>query len=136
MQQSLGSSAPISYIYRFKHILSFDAWGQNYTFCVGVVCHGSELPFVFSVWSFIDEQGKDVEYYPTSSELTLATDMSDAWSNFMNSHNPNTGLSTFTFPEYKASEDKLIVLDIPGSEIQQNVRSSYCDFWDSVGYFF
>ena len=136
MQQSLGSSAPISYIYRFKHILSFDAWGPNYTFCVGVVCHGSELPFVFSVWSFIDEQGKDVEYYPTSSELALATDISDAWSNFMNSHNPNTGLSTLTFPEYKAIEDKLIILDIPGSEIQQNVRSSYCDFWDSVGYFF
>jgi len=83
MQQSIGSSAPITYIYRFKHILSFDAW-----------------------------------------------------SNFMNTHNPNTGLSTLTFPEYKAIEDKLVILDIPGSEIQQNVRSSYCDFWDSVGYFF
>lgn len=136
MQQSLGLSAPISYIYRFKHILSFDAWGQNYTFCVGVVCHGSELPFVFSVWSFMDEQGNDVEYYPTTAELTLATDISDAWSNFMNSHNPNTGLSTLIFPEYKAVEDKVIILDIPGSEIQENVRSSYCDFWDSVGYFF
>jgi carboxylesterase type B len=89
-----------------------------------------------SDYIFIDEQGNDVEYYPTSNELTLATDINNAWSNFINTHNPNTGLSTLTFSEYKAVEDKLIILDIPGSEIQQNVRSSYCDFWDSVGYFF
>lgn len=136
MQQTLGIGAPISYNYRFKHVLSFDAWGPNYTFCVGVVCHGSELPFVFSVWSFIDEHGNNVEYYPTSDELDLAVDMSNAWSNFVNNYNPNTGLPTLTFPKYKSGENKLLVLDIPGSEIQQNPRSLYCDFWDSIGYFF
>ncbi len=136
MQQTLGISAPISYNYRFKHVLSFDAWGPDYTFCVGVVCHGSELPFVFSVWSFIDEHGNNVEYYPTSDEQELAVDMSNAWSNFVNNYNPNTGLPTLTFPTYKSGENKLLVLDIPGSEIQQNPRSFYCDFWDSIGYFF
>ncbi len=136
MQQTLEIGAPISYNYRFKHVLSFDAWGPDYTFCVGVVCHGSELPFVFSVWSFIDEHGNNVEYYPTSDELELAADMSNAWSNFVNNYNPNTGLPTLTFPKYKSGENKLLVLDIPGSEIQQNPRSFYCDFWDSIGYFF
>lgn len=33
--------------YYFDHPLSFDAWGPNYTFCLGHVCHGAELPFVF-----------------------------------------------------------------------------------------
>jgi len=135
-QSVLGKSSLPTYIYRFKHVLSFDAWGPSYTFCVGVVCHGSELPFVFSVWSFIDEQGNNIEYYPTDAEKELATDVSDAWSNFMNTGNPNTGLPTVTFPQYESESDILIVLDVPGAEEQNHVRTSYCDFWDRVGYFF
>lgn len=135
-QSVLGKSSLPTYIYRFKHVLSFDAWGPSYAFCVGVVCHGSELPFVFSVWSFIDEQGNDIEYYPTDAEKELATDVSDAWSNFMHTGNPNTGLPTFTFPRYESESDILIVLDVPGAEEQNHVRTSYCDFWDGVGYFF
>lgn len=37
------------YLYQFDHVMSFGnaAWGPNFTFCDGHVCHGSELPFLF-----------------------------------------------------------------------------------------
>lgn len=86
-QQVNGKQANPTYIYRFKHVLSFDCWGANYTFCVGYVCHGSELPFVFNVFT----DGVSVDYEPTSKEVQLTTDLSTAWSNFISSGNPNIG---------------------------------------------
>ena len=48
-QQSLGLRAMPTHVYSFKHFISFDCWGPDYQFCVGWVCHGSKLPFVFNV---------------------------------------------------------------------------------------
>lgn len=126
------SSAP-TFIYRLKHVLSFDCWGPSYTFCVGVVCHGSDLPFVFNVFT----DGGSVSYEPTADELALANDMVNAWSNFITSGNPNTGLSVpVAYPAYEASVDSLLVLEEPGSEAQAHARQVYCDTWDKLGYFY
>lgn len=122
-----------SYIYRFKHVMSFDCWGENYTFCVGSVCHGSELPFVFNVFT----DGKDVSYNPTKDEVLLTEDISSAWANFIKTGNPNKGdfkLPT-NYPQYKSESDIVVVLDQPGSEHQNHVRASYCELWDQLGYF-
>lgn len=130
----LGTANAPTHVYRFKHVLSFDCWGPNYTFCVGAVCHASELPFVFNVFS----DGSSVFYEPTEDELTLAEDISNAWANFVTSGNPNIGRPIpHQYPQYIPSDDSLLVLDEPGGgETEAHVRASYCNMWDELGYFY
>jgi carboxylesterase type B len=121
-----------NFIYKFQHLLSFDCWGPQYTFCVGTVCHGSELPFVFNVFT----DGGENDYTPTSAEKLLASDVTNAWSNFLWNANPNNYATVpATFPAYNKADDTIVFLDEPGSEDLSNYRSSYCDLWDSLGYF-
>ena len=48
--------------------------GPDYAYCVGQVCHGSELPFVFN---------KVEPYYEfDDEEQQLANDMATFWTNF------------------------------------------------------
>ena len=47
-----------TFMYRFNHSLSFSmGWGVNYSYCepADIVCHGSELPFVFHSVRVCDE---------------------------------------------------------------------------------
>mmetsp|Transcript_33152 Transcript_33152/g.47959 ORF Transcript_33152/g.47959 Transcript_33152/m.47959 type:complete len:537 (+) Transcript_33152:31-1641(+) len=128
----LGTSKAPTYTYRFKHKISFDCWGPDYTFCVGSVCHGSELPFVFNVFS-----SGDISYDPSSDEITLSTDLSNAWTNFITSGNPNTGLSIPSkYPQYFTTADVVAILDEPDFDTQTHVRDSFCDMWDQLGYFY
>jgi len=120
------------FVYRFKHVMSFDCWGENYTFCQGVCCHGSELPFVFTNFG-----AGDIYYDHTADEDKLATDLSNAWSNFIHSGNPNTGLPIpAEYPVFQIASDELVVLDEPGMEEESHVRLKYCDMWDRNGYFY
>jgi carboxylesterase type B len=122
-----------SYVYRFKHVLSFDCWGPDYAFCVGTVCHGSDLPFVFNVFS-----DGTITYDPTAEERQLSEDMANAWSNFISIGNPNKGsLSVpLDYPLYQTKYDELIVLDEPDMSHATHVRDAYCDMWDRMGYFY
>ncbi len=132
-QRALGVSAAPTYIYRFHHIISFDCWGPDYQFCVGWVCHGSELPFVFNVFT----DGVSVSYDPTVDEVTLTVDTADAWANFITNANPNKGLYVpATFPLYTATSDSFLVLDEPGTHVEDHFRSDFCDMWDRLGYFY
>lgn len=133
-QKALGKDTIPSFLYRFKHVISFDCWGENYTFCVGKVCHGSELPFVFNVFT----DGASVAYTPTTAEVQLTSDLSSAWANFIRTGDPNKGEFKLpvAFPQYDYNQDTLIVLDEPGMTTDSHIRDSYCDFWDSVGYFY
>lgn len=132
-QRALGKTAMSTYIYRFRHVLSFDCWGENYTFCVGYCCHGSELPFVFNVFT----DGVSVAYEPTAEEVALTGDLSIAWSNFISSGDPNKGVPVaLKYPLYDYDEDAIIILDEPGMSIQVHVRDKYCDLWDEIGYFY
>lgn len=118
------------YFYRFVHHLTFDPWGENYTFCVEYVCHGSELPFTFDVFT-----DGTLVYYPSAAERALTAHMVDAWSNFIARGDPNAGLPLpVPYPRYSRAADSMIVLDEPGSSVQANIRSAYCDLWDSLGY--
>lgn len=133
-QATLGVNTFPTYHYRFKHVLTFDCWGPMYPFCVGTVCHGSELPFVFNVF------GDGVtQYNPTSSETQLAKDLGSAWANFMFSADPNpTAGSSLVVPQsyvkYDGTTDTNVILDEPQYSDQSHVRSSFCDMWDGLGY--
>lgn len=132
-QSVKGVDAAPTYVYRFPHVMSFDCWGPDYQFCVGWSCHGSELPFVFNVFT----DGVSVSYDPTEDERTLTTDLGNAWTNFISSGNPNTGLALpVAYPQYVTSTDKLIVLEEPGSVQQDHVREDFCAMWDRLGYFY
>ena len=61
--------------------------------------------------------------------------MSNAWTNFITSANPNYGLPIpMKYPLYDYIDDELIVLDDPDMQLQSHVRDSYCDMWDGLGY--
>ena len=75
-------------------------------------------------------------YNPTSAELQLAKDMGTAWANFMHGADPNTPQAVpQKYVPYAAASDELVVLDEPQFFDAAKVRSSYCDTWDSLGYF-
>ncbi|EGC40157.1 hypothetical protein DICPUDRAFT_146986 [Dictyostelium purpureum] len=115
------------YYYQFSHVLSFDAWGPDYPYCVGHVCHGSELPFVFN-------SARYGGYSFTQAEQDLSTDMNAYWSNFINTANPNTGLSTsINWPEYDLTDFQNINFQTPPT-IESNLLNSQCNVLDKVGY--
>lgn len=129
-QSALGINAPTTFIYQFTHALSFDCWGPDYAFCVGAVCHGSELPFVFNVFS-----DGSTTYYPTPDERQLQVDISNAWINFIKNGDPNKGLTVPSiFPAYSGSSDTIVIMNEPGFQDTSNLRDSYCDLWDKLGY--
>lgn len=133
MTNALGAAAIPTYNYRFSHVLSFDCWGPDYSFCVGHVCHGSELPFVFNVFS----DGSTFNYNPTADETQLAQDMSSSWSNFVTTANPNTGFKVpEIYPLYDPATRPLVVLNQPDYSDQLDPREEQCAMWDSMGYFY
>lgn len=117
-----------TFLYHFDHVLSFDesAWGPNYTFCFGQVCHGSELPFEFHSYG---------DNTPTSDETKLARDIIIFWTNFAWSGNPNIGpnVPSIQWPVYTAESDLNMRLSTP-PQIQQNLLREICDQWDGIGY--
>ena len=129
-QSKFGNQSPPTFVYRFDHPLSFDCWGPQYPFCVNKVCHGSELPFVFNVFS-----DGTTTYNPTPDEIKLQSAIGNAWINFIKNGDPNKGQSVpAPFPIYSASSDTITVLNEPGFVDASNLRDSYCDVWDKLGY--
>ncbi|EFA77234.1 putative cholinesterase [Heterostelium album PN500] len=116
------------YTYQFQHVLSFDAWGPLYPNCVGHVCHGSELPFVFNSASLGG-------YTFTPDEQTLAYAMNNYWMNFVVNGNPNIGLPVPTqWPTFNETGDQTLIFQAPTPYVESGLLSQKCDFWDSMGY--
>ena len=87
-----------TYLYWFDHVLSFGAkaWGPNFTFCDDMVCHASELPFIFDC-------AHDANYTMTKDEVRLSNTIINYWSNFVKSGNPNTPVTPqLTWPDRKS----------------------------------
>eukprot|EP00286_Rhodomonas_abbreviata_P021392 CAMPEP_0181315022 /NCGR_PEP_ID=MMETSP1101-20121128/15141_1 /TAXON_ID=46948 /ORGANISM="Rhodomonas abbreviata, Strain Caron Lab Isolate" /LENGTH=538 /DNA_ID=CAMNT_0023422177 /DNA_START=17 /DNA_END=1633 /DNA_ORIENTATION=- len=132
-EQALGVKAMPTYIYHFEHVMSFDCWGPDYEFCVGWVCHGSELPFVFNVFT----DGTTIFYEPTADEVQLVEDLSNIWANFLTTGDPNKGLPIpAEFPLYNGVQDTIYKMEEPGTGTETRYRDSYCDMWDKMGYFY
>jgi len=132
------------YLYRFNHALSFDGWGPNYTFCVGHVCHGSELVYLFQTAS-VDDSG----FVFTDQEQQMADYFGSLWANFARNGNPNfpTGSSKYPsdpmtydtivdvpWPMWNQTQDQRITIETPTNNLVLNWRQKYCDFWDTLDY--
>lgn len=77
------SLVPI-WLYVFNHSISFNPWGKEYDYCNGHSCHAIELPFVFHTLNMAN-------FTPTAIEMELATNMTQYWTNFVKTGNPNGG---------------------------------------------
>ena len=59
------------------------------------------------------------------------------WGNFANTGNPNKGPggeADYMWPQYSLDGLQTMNLNLTLGEIT-DLKASYCDFWDSLGYF-
>ena len=87
--------------------------------------HSAEIQFVYQRpmgWFEYDFKGK---------ELALSHKMSDYWTQFAATGNPN-GKVDLHWPEYKANEQR-IVFDLEIST-QRHYKHEICKFWNSMDY--
>jgi acetylcholinesterase/cholinesterase len=120
-----------TWIYRFDHLIEEDIWEPSNPYCVGHVCHASELPFVWNVWT---DNGEHT-FEPTDDEKTLVDQVGTAWSNMITKFNPN-GDSVPNYPLYDGQDDTINVLQYPGGSNQAGLNNQNCDMWDQLGYFY
>ena len=80
---SKGRTQPM-YNYVFDHVASFNSkfWGPELSFCWDKVCHGADLPFVFSP----NASSFGINFQPEERELALS--MQTFWSNFAKTGSP------------------------------------------------
>ncbi len=92
--------------------------------CAQLVCHASELPFVF----------KNVPNFTsfTPAEAALSDAMQAAWGNFAKTGNPN-GPGAPAWPAWRPDTRLSLVLN---DSFVAESTSGLCGFWDSVGGYF
>jgi len=119
------------YLYQFNHSISFNAWGKNFSFCVGRVCHGSELPFEF-------HQTGGFQF--TSQENILSYAIIDYFTNFAAFSNPNQGAEVLVeWPPISTSDVPYLILQTDeegGMQIEDDIRLEETLFWQKLGFHF
>lgn len=123
----LRSKEPV-YYYLYNHSLSFDGWGPRYPFCVNRTCHGAELPLLFNT-------APHAGFTISPDEARISKETITYFSNFAKSGNPNfpAPVPTKWLP-YNDNEQNALVFNTKGPVQNKNYRSSYCEFWDQIGY--
>jgi para-nitrobenzyl esterase len=113
---ALGQQA---FMYQFSHVpllTSPDKWLRAY--------HSCELAYVFQ-W--------DVELL-TLGERSLAAKMAALWGNMAGTGSP----SSSEWPTYNVTEEYSVLFEASFGEaqltLQQHLKASVCDFWDSLPY--
>eukprot|EP00029_Vermamoeba_vermiformis_P012182 TRINITY_DN69_c0_g1_i1.p1 TRINITY_DN69_c0_g1~~TRINITY_DN69_c0_g1_i1.p1 ORF type:complete len:524 (-),score=111.34 TRINITY_DN69_c0_g1_i1:32-1603(-) len=116
-----------TWIYQFTHPSSVDFWQPTYPFCVGHVCHGVELPFLFNTLQLFNMQ-------PTPQEVQMSNAMIDYWTNFAKTGNPNKPAPVQYWPQFDYTSFNSLDINTPISVVQ-GLKKNKCDFWDGIGYF-
>lgn len=119
-----------AYYYHFNHsFTNFDPWGPGYEECVGHVCHGSELPYVFNSAEIANFY---TGYVWSDDEAVLAQTCSTMWGNIGWSQGPNAPQDVpIGWPLYDATSDQDLQFATP-SFVETGYRASKCDFWDAL----
>eukprot|EP01100_Stratorugosa_tubuloviscum_P003058 TRINITY_DN1724_c0_g1_i3.p1 TRINITY_DN1724_c0_g1~~TRINITY_DN1724_c0_g1_i3.p1 ORF type:complete len:535 (+),score=239.08 TRINITY_DN1724_c0_g1_i3:64-1668(+) len=131
VSRGLQATVPV-YQYWFNHIASFgvEAWGPNFTFCYSVVCHGSELAYIYHTVY-------DANYTFDSQESYLASEITKYWTNFAISLQPNYPAKVaVNWPSFTTSNDVTMMFETPQQYYTSGLFSDECDFWDSIGYLY
>ncbi|EGG23913.1 putative cholinesterase [Cavenderia fasciculata] len=120
------NNVPI-YNYQFQHVTGADFWGPNFPDCVGHVCHGSELLYV---WNSAARGGVPL----TDGEQQLSINMNNYWMNFVVNGDPNVGLPVpVEWPTYNTTTDETMIFQTPPF-VQSGLLKSQCDYLDEMGY--
>jgi len=110
----------INFAYLFTHV---PAWSIPVLPNRGAF-HSSEIPFVFSTLA--------LAYSATQSETYLSNQMTQLWTNFGSTGNPNLPRNiSQIWPSYTASNGTRIVLDTTLSTTS-NWKKLECQFWDTI----
>jgi len=125
-----------AWAYRYNHVFSGSAIFPKFglpAICEQVVCHASELPFVFH------QDVPSINATFTPAEAVLSTTMVNYWVNFAKTGNPNNGTATagsaaadFPFPAWDPVARTNIVLD---TTLSTESSAQLCALWDELGYF-
>jgi len=112
-----------TFLYAFDHTPSVDEVDHSFKDCfqVPVVCHASELTFVWHSTDF-------TPFKHTPVEQKLSWNMLNTWANFAHGN-----LDQSFWPAYSNSSRTSLVWDIPASK-KMNAKGAACDFFDSIGY--
>lgn len=120
-----------AYLYTFNQSLSYDGWGPNYTFCIGKVCHGVELPYLF-------DSARGAGFPTTDAEEKLSRYFGALWTNFARTGDPNQGTQPnpmpFQWPPYNTQARPSLELRAPEAHLLMAYRDSHCTWWDQRGY--
>jgi len=107
-----------AFFYRFDHRTTCPRAGS-----VPGVYHALELPYVFGT-------PRSYECSFTAAEKALSSRMQGIWTNFAKYLTP----SPFdgSYPAFRSSSPKGVVLRTPADVIEDGYRASYCRFWSST----
>jgi len=115
------------FAYRFDKVSSFTfpklpACGRP-----NVVCHGSDLPYIFHTFG-------NTGLAPNSSEMTLAQQLNGFIGCFAakDDPNPSGSCSSTAWPDFSPSEERLVFDD--ALSLTTGLASNRCDLWDQIGY--
>jgi len=131
--QLISSSVP-TFRYIFDHSPTYDPENSNYPDCWakpkgdGLVCHSSELPFVFHSETLLSDN-------MTPAEVQLSFEMLSYWTAFANSTFSSLPSDMLAWPKYSTSSDDSIVFSTSGNYVANDWRAKYCNFWDDLGYY-
>lgn len=126
-QALVRSGSPAVFLYMFaqrsnKSLRSLSSGGKVLGTWPGspFVPHSAELPYVF-VW----ERSLD------ASELHFAQSVSNYWSQFARTGDPNFVGATF-WPHFDVAGDTILRLEAKGIASQTGCRKAACDLWDEL----
>lgn len=115
-----------AYMYAYGYPLDFDGW-ENITYCVGHVCHGTDLAYLFEAyWVNFTDAGRQ-----------LSQSIATYWTNFGKSMDPNLPVGqSVVWPKLSNVSEPYIYLQNP-VQIKMDYLKDDCDFFDHlppVGY--
>ena len=128
-----------AYVYRFNHSnMSLGKVLETYHLpkvCERRTCHASEIPFVFSNYA-------NYSSIVRPDEKAMSAALSEYWTSFVRSGDPNGGGAAVAWPRYNASERLNLRVAAAGMEVESSESGQkgalptlgVCAFWDSVGY--
>ena len=119
-----------TFVYQYDHEASFakSLWPKyGLPFCVGKVCHGAELPFVFHNTGY-PSNATDFKF--TAKEAQFSENIVSYWTNFFQTGNPNNGSNgvPIQWPVFLNSTRSTLLLN--ATLLKTTTSSDVCKFWE------
>jgi carboxylesterase type B len=117
-------SAPL-YMYLFNHAASFNTVPALPT-CLGQICHGAELAFVFNTAELIPSTTATLNAFQPAEEA-LSQTMGGYWASFAKSQSPGTAWPLFN------PNKTYLKLDVSSSTANDPLSTTAnCNFWATI----